>query len=69
MVNRNKGHKMNSREIIKMLKKDGWMLVRSKGSHSQFKHADKKGLVTVPHPNKDIPLGTFKSIKKQAGWE
>jgi len=34
---------------------------------SPFKHADKKGLVTIPHPKKDIPMGTVKSILRQAG--
>jgi predicted RNA binding protein YcfA (HicA-like mRNA interferase family) len=58
---------MNSKEIIKALERDGWFQVRQKGSHVQFKHATKKGLVTVPHPRKDLPLGTVKSIEKQAG--
>jgi predicted RNA binding protein YcfA (HicA-like mRNA interferase family) len=60
---------MDSRTIIKMLKKDGWILKRiSKSSHHQFKHPTKSGLVTVPHPKSDIPKKTLKSIKKQAGW-
>jgi predicted RNA binding protein YcfA (HicA-like mRNA interferase family) len=58
---------MNSRDIIKMLKDDGWCLVRMRGSHHQFKHSVKTGLVTVPHPEKDIPKGTLNSIMKQAG--
>jgi len=59
---------MNSRDIIRRLKRDGWRLVRSKGSHRQFKHPDKGGLVTVPHPKRDLPLGTLRAIFKQAGW-
>ena len=39
---------------------------RPKGSHVQFKHPTKPGRVTVPYPKKDIPLGTLKSIEKQA---
>jgi len=58
----------NSREIIKLLKKDGWFLVRVKGDHHQYKHSTKKGTVTVPHPNRDLPPKTVKSIFKQAGW-
>lgn len=58
---------MNSKELIKLIEKDGWYLVRTKGSHHHFKHKTKRGLVTVPHPKKDIPLKTAKSIKKQAG--
>lgn len=57
---------MNSKEIIKRLEKDGWIKVAQRGSHVQFKHPVKKGRVTVPHPKKEIPLGTYKSIFKQA---
>ena len=59
---------MTSREVIGRLRADGWILVRSKGSHHQFKHASKVGLVTVPHPKKDLPAGTLRSIFRQAGW-
>jgi predicted RNA binding protein YcfA (HicA-like mRNA interferase family) len=59
---------MNSRLVIKKLEQDGWVLSRVKGSHHQFKHPTKAGLVTVKHPDKDIPLGTLRSIQKQAGW-
>lgn len=58
----------NSRRLIRMLKDDGWDLVATRGDHHQFKHPEKKGRVTVPHPNKDIPAGTVRSIYKQAGW-
>jgi predicted RNA binding protein YcfA (HicA-like mRNA interferase family) len=58
---------MNSREIIRALEHDGWQLVAVKGSHHQFKHATKPGRVTVPHPVKDIPIGTLKSIERQSG--
>ena len=60
---------MDSREIIKRLEADGWVQVRQKGSHKQFKHPVKPGLVTVPSPKKDIPAGTLRSIAKQAGLE
>lgn len=58
---------MKSSEIIRILQDDGWYLVGQKGSHKQFKHNDRKGRVTVPDPKKDIPIGTVKSIFKQAG--
>ncbi len=58
---------MNSRQVIKMIEADGWQLSRTKGDHHHFKHPTKKGLVTVPHPRKDIPKGTLNSIMKQAG--
>lgn len=59
--------KYSSREIIKILKEDGWYEVNCVGDHHQFKHPTKKGRVTVTHPRKDIPLGTQKSIFDQAG--
>ncbi|MDV7394804.1 type II toxin-antitoxin system HicA family toxin, partial [Arthrospira platensis SPKY1] len=46
---------------------DGWFLVHVKGSHQQFKHPTKTARVTVPHPKKDLPIGTVKAIAKQAG--
>ena len=59
---------MDSREIIKRLKQAGWVLVRTKGSHHQFKHPSRAGLVTVPHPRRDLPRGTLKAIMRQAEW-
>jgi predicted RNA binding protein YcfA (HicA-like mRNA interferase family) len=58
---------MNSREIIRKLELDGWFEVAQAGSHKQFKHPVRLGRVTVPHPRKDIPIGTLKSIEKKAG--
>ncbi len=58
---------MNSREVIRRLVDAGWFEVTQVGSHKQFKHATKTGRVTVPHPKRDLPLGTLKSIEKQAG--
>jgi predicted RNA binding protein YcfA (HicA-like mRNA interferase family) len=58
---------MHSRDVIKVLKKHGWYEVNQMGSHKQFKHPPRNGRVTVPHPNRDIPQGTPKSIEKQAG--
>lgn len=59
--------KYSSRELIKILKSDGWYEVNCVGDHHQYKHPTKKGRVTIPHPKKDIPLATQKSIFKQAG--
>jgi len=60
---------MTSREIITRLKKEGWLLVHIRGSHHHYKHPDKPGRVTVPHPKKDLPKGTVRSIYRQAGWQ
>jgi predicted RNA binding protein YcfA (HicA-like mRNA interferase family) len=59
---------MNSCLVIKKLEQEGWILSRVRGSHHQFKHPIRPGLVTVKHPDKDIPMGTLRSIQKQAGW-
>ncbi len=58
---------MKSLDLIKMIEADGWYEVRVSGSHHHFKHPAKKGLITIPHPKKDLPSGTVKSILKQAG--
>jgi len=58
---------VKSLDLIKMIEADGWYEVRVSGSHHHFKHPTKKGLVTIPHPKKDLPSGTVKSILKQAG--
>ena len=59
---------MKVRKIIKMLKNDGWYLHRTKGSHRQFKHLNKTGIVTVAgKQNLDLPPGTLNSILKQSG--
>ncbi|ELW94836.1 hypothetical protein X964_06310 [Acinetobacter baumannii MDR_MMC4] len=50
-----------------MIEADSWYEVRVSGSHHHVKHPTKKGLVTIPHPKKDLPNGTVKSILKQAG--
>lgn len=57
---------MNSRQLIAMIEADGWYLVRVKGSHHHFKHPTKKGLVTIPHPKKDLLTKTANSILSQA---
>jgi predicted RNA binding protein YcfA (HicA-like mRNA interferase family) len=59
---------MKVREIIKLIEKDGWYLVRQKGSHKQYKHPKKVGLVTVSgHKlSDDVAIGTMISIVKQA---
>ena len=59
---------MKVREVIRMLERDGWVLVVIRGSHRQFKHAAKPGRVTVSgNLGDDMPKGTFASVKRQAG--
>lgn len=58
---------MKSADILKALTADGWNQVAQKGSHVQLRHPTKPGRVTVPHPVKDMPIGTVASIEKQSG--
>lgn len=56
------------RELIRLLKADGWYLARTRGSHHQYKHPTKPGLVTVPGSGSDeLAPATLNSILKQAG--
>lgn len=56
------------RDVLKLLRREGWTLVRTRGSHRQFRHPSKNGLVTIAgKPGDDVPPGTLKSIFRQAG--
>jgi predicted RNA binding protein YcfA (HicA-like mRNA interferase family) len=56
----------SSKAIIKRLRSEGWELVTIRGSHHKFR----RGAVTlvVPHPKRDLPIGTARSIARMAGW-
>lgn len=57
---------MKVKEIIKIIEQDGWFMVRIKGSHRQFTHDNKKGVVTIAgHLNDELAKGTVNSILKQ----
>jgi predicted RNA binding protein YcfA (HicA-like mRNA interferase family) len=58
---------MTSKEVLRILKADGWYKVGQVGSHIQLKHDTKPGKVTVSDHKGDIPIGTLNSILKQAG--
>ncbi|MCE9635212.1 MAG: type II toxin-antitoxin system HicA family toxin [Planctomycetes bacterium] len=59
---------MSVREVPHRLADDGWVLARQRGSHRQFKHPTKPGLVTVAgKPGDDLARGTLNSILRQAG--
>ncbi|GJG93123.1 type II toxin-antitoxin system HicA family toxin [Cupriavidus pauculus] len=58
---------MHSTALIRQLEQEGWRLVRYKGSHLTYKHPKRTQIVTVPHPRKDLPMGTVRSILRTAG--
>ena len=59
---------MKVRDVIQLLETDGWSQVRQRGSHRQYKHPTKPGLVTVAgKPGDDLAAGTLNSVLKQAG--
>lgn len=59
---------MKVRDLLRLLRQDGWEQVRMKGSHRQLRHPQKPGTVTVAGaPGVEIPTGTLKNIFKQAG--
>ena len=58
---------MKVRELVRMVERDGWVLVRTRGSHRQFKHPVKFGTVTVSgNAGVDVPPGTLNNVLKQA---
>lgn len=58
---------MKVRELIRTVQADGWSLVRTRGSHRQFRHHEKPGTVTIAGKlSVDVPPGTLNSVLKQA---
>jgi predicted RNA binding protein YcfA (HicA-like mRNA interferase family) len=57
----------SSSEAIREIEADGWIFIKAEGSHHHFKHTEKPGKVSVPHPRKALHPKTYKSILKQAG--
>ena len=59
---------MKVREVVVLIRRDGWKLVAFRGSHRQYKHTSKPGRVTIAgKPGDDLAPGTFDSILKQTG--
>jgi predicted RNA binding protein YcfA (HicA-like mRNA interferase family) len=59
----------DSRKLIRLLEKDGWVLERVTGNHHTFKHPDHRCVITLSHPRKDLSIGQVQSIYRLAGWE
>tara|TARA_R110001599_G_scaffold112437_1_gene277133 strand:+ start:414 stop:596 length:183 start_codon:yes stop_codon:yes gene_type:complete len=56
----------SSKQIIRRLRKEGYELVSVRGSHHKYRKDDRT--IIVPHPKKDLPVGTARSIARMAGW-
>ncbi|WP_417520823.1 type II toxin-antitoxin system HicA family toxin [Marinobacter sp.] len=62
-TNDGEGACVKSAEVKKKLEKDGWELVRINGSHHHFKHPEKPGLVTLPHPKSELAKGNLSNLR------
>lgn len=60
---------MDSQSLIRRLEQEGWVQVGGKGDHAKFKHPTRLGHVVIPHPRKDVAIGTLRNIYRQTGWE
>ncbi len=58
---------MNSKELIKRLEAEGWVLRGVKGSHHIYTHPSQPGHISVPHPQRDLGAGLVHKLLKQAG--
>lgn len=64
----NEANNLKIRAVIKLVEEDGWFLDRTRGSHRQYKHHFKSGLVTISgNLDDEVPRGTLNSILKQSG--
>ena len=58
---------MDSSTVINKLELNGWKLARTRGDHWYFRKEGFNRPTCVPHPKKDIPVGTLKTIERQTG--
>jgi len=58
---------VRSADLIRELKRAGWVLDRVRGSHHVFNHPTRPGIIVVTHPKKDLGVGLVTAIRRQAG--
>ena len=58
----------DSRSILARLKREGWELIRTRGSHHVLRVPITGAIVVVPHPKNDLPIGSVRNIYRAAGW-
>ncbi len=59
----------NSRDIMRRLEQDGWIVDRVRGSHHILKHPNRGETIVLPHPKKDLGSGLVRAIYKLAQWQ
>ena len=57
----------NAKEIVRVLRKHGFLQVSQKGSHQKWRHPNGRQVIVAMHGNKPIPIGTLKSIIEGSG--
>jgi predicted RNA binding protein YcfA (HicA-like mRNA interferase family) len=60
--------RLGSAEIVRVLLQNGFFFVSQKGSHAKYKNSSGRTVI-VPHPRKEIPIGTTRSIMRQSGLQ
>ena len=58
--------RLSSAEVIRVLEQHGFAKSSQRGSHAKYKSAAGR-IAVVPHPKKELPIGTTRSIIRQAG--
>ena len=59
----------NARDVVRVLRRNGFLLVSQKGSHQKWRHATGRQVIVAMHGHKPIPIGTLKSIIEGSGLE
>jgi predicted RNA binding protein YcfA (HicA-like mRNA interferase family) len=57
----------NAKEVVRVLRQHGFVMVGQKGSHQKWRHANGRQVIVAIHGNKPIPIGTLKSIIEGSG--
>ena len=52
----------NAKEVIRVLRRHGFVNIGQKGSHQKWRHPDGRQVIVAVHGSKPIPIGTLKSI-------
>ena len=59
--------RMKSADLFRDLERAGWVLDRVRGWRHVFRHPEKPGHISLPHPRKDPGKGLVRKLRRQAG--